>query len=249
MAFVIHTVQALVTTLGLLGTTRIVVGATENQLMKFGDEIGYDDLQAYLSQSDKQKRKKYFVRVVNYFKHNKVSHGVMFCIKAPIDTAILKIVADNKLVQKLFDLLREVGSYVSEVCKRNVNQLKKIGEHIYDNFGTYLKKFETLKEMFWEAMAALGIGAIAATQWQHIKNGLSGIFRSVCNIIAAVFSIFCECAGIFFEWLTWEAHKYFFFVLGSMDSLCDKIRQASGIGVPANHESFVVRVAFNLMTH
>eukprot|EP01083_Nonionella_stella_P201038 735680_1 len=116
MALAIQSVRTLITVLAALGGCRVVIGATENQLMKFGDEIGYDDLQSYLNQTDKDKREKYFVKVVHYFKHNKVKHGIIFCIKAPIDTAILKIVADNKLVQKLFNLVREVGSYVSEMC-------------------------------------------------------------------------------------------------------------------------------------
>ena len=80
--------------------------------MKYGDQIGYDDLKAYLNAQDPQKKENHKRQTVLYFKNNKVNHAAMFIIKAPLDAIIVKVIVDNSLVPKLFKLVCKIGAYV-----------------------------------------------------------------------------------------------------------------------------------------
>ena len=75
MAFAFESAATLLTALTGLFAGRVVVGATENQLMKYGDQIGYDDLKAYLNAQDPQKKENYKRQTVLYFKNNKVKQA------------------------------------------------------------------------------------------------------------------------------------------------------------------------------
>eukprot|EP01084_Bolivina_argentea_P180199 311309_1 len=234
MTLVLESIGAIITALAGMGVGRVVIGAVENQTMKYGECIGYDDLDAYLRVDDEMKRRKYWKKVVHYFKENKVKHGVFFIIKAPLDAAILKVVIDNHLIQKLFNLLRQIGSYVSEILKRNISQIKKLAEHIWDNLGTYWDKIKELIKQYPRELVELGISVPIATICRDtIWNGLKGVWKFVYKVIAAIFGWFCECAKGFCKWLTWEAHKYYFFVMGSLACLYELISKALKL---QNHE-------------
>ena len=114
------------------------------------------------------------------------------------------------------------------MCSRSLEQLRKLGSHIRDNFEWYLQQIQSLI-----ALGGSGVAVAQVVEPQEMLNELASNIRSVFafawRAMCVLFGVLYDLSGTVYEWLSWEAHKYWFFVMGSMEALNEKICEAFGV--------------------